>query len=313
VKHGIRQIILLSAVAALSIGCKPPPSEPLDSPAAEPRSADANTAAPVSAQLASHRAAEPSAYRWLAAKAEPTIESIPPPPGFARVTLAKGSWGDWLRGLPVEFREVRLHNGQPKPNQQAHHAVIAIEVGTKDLQQCADAIIRLRAEYLLASNREDAIAFHFTSGDMAKWPAWREGARPAVRGNKVSWRRIAERDATYACFRRYLDTVFTYAGTISLARELQPANDRHAVEPGDVFIRAGSPGHAVIVVDVAADAAGARALLLAQGFMPAQEIHVLRNPSTPNCPWYPAKKTGELRTPEWGFRYEDLRRFPAVR
>ena len=313
-KCGIRHITILlalAALAALSTACNRPPSQPPKPPANVPEPADAGSGRAATSP-ASHRTADPSAYRWLVEKADSTIESIPPPPGFARITLAEGSWGDWLRGLPIEFREVRLHNGQPKANQQAHHAVIAIDVGTKNLQQCADAIIRLRAEYLLAADREDEVAFHFTSGDLAEWAAWRDGARPVVQGNEVTWKKTAERDASYACFRRYLDTVFTYAGTMSLASELQPVSDPLAVELGDLFIRAGSPGHAVVVVDVAANAAGDRAFLLAQSFMPAQEIHVLKNPGSKLSPWYPAKKVGELRTPEWAFRYENLRRFPAA-
>jgi hypothetical protein len=131
-----------------------------------------------------------------------------------------------------------------------------------------------------------------------------------VQGSRVSWARTAPADSSYASFRRYLDTVFTYAGSLSLEKELAPVGDPGAIEIGDVFIRGGSPGHAVIVVDVAANAAGERAFLIAQSYMPAQEMHVLRNPVS-SSPWYPAVRAGDLVTPEWTFRRAELRRFPG--
>ena len=33
------------------------------------------------------------------------------------------------------------------------------------------------------------------------------------------------------------------------------------------------------------------------------------NPARRESPWYPAHARGELETPDWTFRYTDLRRF----
>ena len=82
---------------------------------------------------------------------------------------------------------------------------------------------------------------------------------------------------------------------------------------GDVLIEGGSPGHAVLVVDMARDTiSGDRLFMLAQSYMPAQEIHILKNPSAPEqSPWYRLKAIQkEARTPEWTFDREDLKRFP---
>jgi hypothetical protein len=235
---------------------------------------------------------------------------IPPPPGFERIPLGKGSFGAWLRELPLRpgRSEVLLHDGRRKRNQNAHFAVVDLDVGEADLQQCADAVIRLRAEYLFAGPCRDEIQFDFTSGDPARWKDWRAGQRPRVQGDRVSWHPTAPADASYANFRRYLDSVFTYAGTVSLQRELTPVEDPADPEPGDVLIQGGFPGHAVIVVDVAQNRAEDRVFLLAQSFMPAQDIHVLKSFEEYD-PWYRAKSGGILRTPEWEFRFEDLRRF----
>ena len=66
------------------------------------------------------------------------------------------------------------------------------------------------------------------------------------------------------------------------------------------------------MLDVAQDSRGRRIFLLAQSYMPAQEIQVLKNPSDPATPWYRSRTSGPLLTPEWDFDYGDLRRFPEA-
>ena len=95
-------------------------------------------------------AAPPEArrYSWLDKydAAESIAVRIPPPAGYARTEAAAGTFEDWLRNLPLKkgTPPVHLYNGQPTANQDAHAAVVDIDVGTKDLQQCADSIIRAR-------------------------------------------------------------------------------------------------------------------------------------------------------------------------
>ena len=105
-----------------------------------------------------------------------------------------------------------------------------------------------------------------------------------------------------------------YSGSASLSKELKPVRDPLTVRIGDMFIRGGFPGHAVLVADVAENHSHDRVFLLIQSYMPAQEIHVLRNPSSllKLSPWYRAKAKGSLITPEWVFQYTDLKRFPRV-
>ena len=248
------------------------------------------------------------------AAAETLAERIQPPPGHARISAAERSFAAWLRGLPLRAAgtAVRLFDGSEKPYQRGAFAVVDIDVGSRDLQQCADAVIRLRAEYLLAARCPERIVFDFTSGHPARWLDWSAGLRPVVLGTQVSWQPRSAADASYDSFRRYLDSVFTYAGSASLARELAAVGDASGVLPGDVFIQGGYPGHAILVADVAEDARGARVFLLLQSYMPAQDIHVLSNPANDASPWYPARTQGRLETPEWTFSYSDLRRFPRV-
>lgn len=265
--------------------------------------------------LADPAASAPPTYAWLlrSDRSQALHRRIPPPAGFERMALPEGSFGEWLRGLPLKPGRpaVHLYDGRLKANQNAHAAVIDIDVGSGDLQQCADAVIRLRAEYLWSVRDLAAIRFRFTSGDPANYTSWRDGERPEVAGSRVRWIRTAAPDPTYEGFRRYLVSVFTYAGSLSLGRELAPVADPREVRPGDVFVQGGSPGHAVLVLDVAIQpASGRRLFLLAQSYMPAQDVHVLRNPGDAALsPWYTTDFGDALETPEWTFRARDLRRF----
>jgi len=244
---------------------------------------------------------------------QPLAERIPPPPGCQRVELPPDSFGAWLRQLPLKPGRppVHLYDGTRKVQQQHHQAVIDLPIGHRDLQQCADAIIRLRADYLLASHRPDEICFAFTSGDLACWQHWVAGFRPSVQGRDVTWFQITAVDSSQANFWSYLETVFLYAGSYSLSRELEPVGEWTELTAGDVFIRGGFPGHAVLVVDVAVDQQEQRYFLLAQSFMPAQEIHILRAPGQATSPWYSVVTNEQLRTPEWTFAVDELRRFPS--
>ena len=116
----------------------------------------------------------------------------------------------------------------------------------------------------------------------------------------------------YSNFRKYMDLVFSYAGTLSLEKQLMSVN-MEDMQIGDVFIQGGSPGHAVIVVDMAENkASGEKVFMLAQSYMPAQQTQILINPLDKDIsPWYRLDSLEEsLITPEWVFKRTDLKRFP---
>ncbi len=233
------------------------------------------------------------------------VNRIAVPEGFERISLPKNSFENWLRYLPLKAGKppVYLYNGIQKYNQKAHYAVIDIDVGRKDLQQCADAIIRLRAEYFYSKRNYDQIHFNFTSGDRASYREWIKGYRPSVKGNKVKWYKKHSHNQSYSNFKKYLETVFMYAGSYSLSRELKLVKNIKEIRIGDVFIEGGFPGHSIIVVDIAINKKNQKKLfLLAQSYMPAQEIHILINPSNAQLsPWYEIDFGDILDTPEWEF------------
>lgn len=231
-----------------------------------------------------------------------------PPTGYNRTEVPENSFASYLRHFPLLDADapVYLYNGKLKGRQDVHAAVLDIDVGDKDLQQCADAIMRLRAEYLYREKKYDDIRFNFTNGFTASYAKWRQGYRIQVNGNQVTWAKTASASDSYSEFKKYLWRVFTYAGTMSLSKELQAQQVKN-ISIGDVFIKGGSPGHAVIVMDVAENAKGEKCFLLAQSYMPAQQVHILKNPS--GGTWYFDDFGDVLDTPEWTFTKEQLMKF----
>lgn len=234
-----------------------------------------------------------------------------PPAGFMRSSSSKNSFAAYLRNLPLHPHGAKVHyyNGDEKYN-DVYEAVINVDVGKRDLQQCADAVMRLRAEHLYAQQDYENIHFNFVSGDRIDYDKWRKGYRVKVSGNKVSWVKSATASDDYKSFRKYMTIIFSYAGTLSLAKELNKVSIKD-VQIGDVLIQGGSPGHAVIVVDVVEnEKTNERRFLLAQSYMPAQDIHVLKNmENSDGSPWYSNLLEESVRTPEWEFGVRDLKRF----
>ena len=252
-------------------------------------------------------------YSWLNSYTTDNMlaNRIAVPEGYERIKVEKASFSDWLRHLPLKegSPKVLLYNGEQKTNQSAQFAVLNIDTGKEDLQQCADAVMRLKSEYHFSKKENDKIHFNFTSGDVAEYSKWKEGYRPVIKNNKVSWVKSAKPDASYKNFKAYLREVFMYAGSSSLSKEMQSIKLQQ-MQAGDVFIHGGFPGHAVIVLDMAVNKeTGEKIFLLAQSYMPAQDIHLLKNPSSSDSPWYSLDFEGILETPEWTFQSTELKRF----
>jgi hypothetical protein len=208
----------------------------------------------------------------------PSIGAIPLPADFVRMPVEKNSFADWLRNLPLKKNKiVYLYNGMPKEDQSAQFAVIDISTGNKDLQQCADAVMRLRAEYLYGQKKFTEIVFFDNSGHAYRFE------QPFNRDH----------------FDHYLENVFAHCGSLSLQKQLHDLS-RQDLAIGDVLIQGGSPGHAMQVVDMASSKQGKKIFLLAQGFMPAQDMHVVVNPHHLSNPWYDWDNL-EISTPGWIF------------
>jgi len=234
------------------------------------------------------------------------------PPDYERQSYEKNTFEYFLSNFPLKQMgsKVYYYNGEVMPNSDIYISVLDIDIGNKDLQQCADAIIRLRAEYLYAQKQYSKIHFNFTNGFRVDYIKWAQGNRIKISGNKSNWYPSKSEDYSYKTFREYLDIVFMYAGTLSLSKELRQI-PIDSIQIGDIFVIGGSPGHAEIVVDIAKNKVnGNKIFMLAQSYMPAQSIHLLVNLNNSDIsPWYDVSKASNLVTPSWVFSKNELKRF----
>jgi hypothetical protein len=217
-----------------------------------------------------------------------SVGDIPLPAGHVRKIIIPNTFTDFLKKIKLKKNKtVFLFNRELKKNQTAQFAVLDIPIGDKDLQQCADAVIRLRASFLFNQKRYNEILFIDNNGKSFPF-------RPPY---------------TIGNFDKYLFQVFGNCGSASLAKQLQ-SKKLNDIKPGDVFIRGGFPGHAVIVMDVASNKNGETIFLLAQSYMPAQDIHFLKNPINQNLsPWYSISSSDKIITPEYIFYQNELKKW----
>lgn len=196
-------------------------------------------------------------------------------------------WTYFLQHLPVADKPIVDYKGRTIDYQQKHVGIIPYDVGTTDLQQCADALIRLRAEFLFQQNRYEEIGFHFVNGRYYSWNEYCNGLRPTLKGREIKLITTSHSEKNHESLRKYLDIVYSYASTISLAKELKPARD---FEIGTVVIHPGNPGHCFIIIDEGRNKQGEKIYKLAEGYSPAQSIYVLRNLNEHGItPWYKLK------------------------
>lgn len=237
-------------------------------------------------------------------------ERIAPPPGYERTEESEDSLAVFLRGYPLKKagEPVLLYNGEQKGNRDAHVAVFKLPLEKEDLQQCADTVMRVYAEYFWETGQKERISFQFVDGFQAQYTKWRDGYRIRSGDAGSSWVSGGTYDDSYKNFKKYLRMVFAYAGTLSMEKESKKVK-LSKVAAGDIFLNAGSPGHVVMVVDVCESADGKKAFLLGQGYMPAQEFHLLKNPSHEDDPWYYVDEISyPLWTPEYSFQKGSFRR-----
>lgn len=294
--------LLMSAglLAILQAGCTPaaPEAQPSPPPTATPVAI--TTPAPT-------QEPDPTPYPYINIDGDTIEARFNPPQGFTRTPA--DAYGAFLRQLPLlpHGSPILLYNGEKGAIQDWHCAVLDMDIGERDLQQCADAALRLRCEYLFSIGDYESINYHLTNGFPFPYSKWREGYR--LGSDKSSMVKSAKPDESYDSFRKYLDVLFNYASTRSLAPESEtiPLSEMRI---GDVFLFAGKPGHCVIVVDICESGEGLRRALLAQSSMPAQSIHILRRPDRED-PWFSISHiTFPLRIMGWDFEETHVKRIP---
>ncbi|EDM44163.1 hypothetical protein SCB49_04020 [unidentified eubacterium SCB49] len=234
------------------------------------------------------------------------------PDGFKRAYYEPGTFPKYLQDYALKEYGTKVINydGKPYVYQAGHVGVLEVPVPSNGLQQCADALMRLRAEYLWDTGQKSKIGFNFTSGHYCSWLKYAEGFRPKINGNKVTFHKTAGADASKKNFYKYLNLIYTYAGTQSLYSELPKVSEVDQLEVGDMLVTPGFPGHIIMIVDKATNANGNNLFIFAQGNTPAQSVHILKNPSdTTISPWFELEMGAALQIPTYYFNKSQFIRF----
>lgn len=285
-----------------------------------PRASQAATSASAAPPAAPAKP-DPELYAWLADKSRdmpPAVDTLlsrfKTPPGYKRVHEAPGSFGAWLRTLPLAAKgtPVKSYKGAViyPAGEKYVAAVVAIDVGKADLQQSTDVVLRLDAEWRWSKGDRD-MSYQGATGLDMPLSRYLKGERIVAQGRNVFWApRSKPAKPDHAVFRNYLDAVFTWANSTSLSKQgtkVEPAD----IQPGDFFVHQGKPGHAVVVLDIASKPSGQKLALLGQALNPAENIHVLR-PGVGTA-WFSLHAERPLLTPHTDeFPWDGLRRLEKV-
>ncbi len=233
------------------------------------------------------------------------------PKGYKRVPYSVGSFQEYLRNYKLKSYGSKIINYDNSEYfaQNWHEAILEVPVPSNGLQQCADALMRIRSEYLWKQDRKDEIGFNFTSGHYCSWSKYAEGFRPKIKGNKVTFHKTAVPNHSKTNFYKYLNLIYMYAGTLSMHSELQKITIED-IRIGDMLVKPGSPGHIEIIVDEIINEQGDKMYLLAQGNTPAQSVCLLKNfDDTTISPWYTFTKNEPVYTPSYNFDQPRFIRF----
>lgn len=234
------------------------------------------------------------------------------PKSFEKVSYTTNSFSYYVQNYALKpfGAPVINYDGNHYSYQAGHVGVLEIPVPSNGLQQCADALMRIRAEYLWETNQKNKIGFNFTSGHYCSWIKYAEGYRPKINGNKVSFHKTASANYSKDTFYNYLNLIYMYAGTQSLYSELPKINIIENVEVGDMLIYPGSPGHVIMVVDKATNEKGENLFIFAQGNTPAQSVHIIKNPSDSKIsPWFEIEIGAYVEIPTYYFNEAKFIRF----
>ena len=224
-----------------------------------------------------------------------TVGDIPTPEGFVRIDGDDPKYSEFLRSLPLKPKGtvVKYYWGGIADLQELNYAVVDLPL-LSNAEQCADVCMRLRAEYLYQIGNYSNISFL------------------AANGNILSY----DGEKSKESLKDYLREVFRVANTYSLSRQMDE-RELADIQPGDVFVypapNSNSYGHAVMVADVAQNQnTGKKAIMLVEGFIPARNIHVMRNSQDSSVsPWFILDEESDTYSFSlFQFKNTDLKCFP---
>jgi len=224
------------------------------------------------------------------------IRDIPLPSTiYKRIQVKTGSFAEWLRNLPLlkPGSDVQNYRGGIFKTglDTAVAYVVDLDIKGRRLEQCMDILVRLHAEYLWENKRVKNLKLPLPGGYWLKWEDWRNGFRPVFKGIDVDMHKSSQFDSTHRTYQLFLNTVYSEAHTQQFYHAYQRL-DRLTVEIGDIIIRKGTKGHAVMVVDMAKNDQEELIVLIGTGDTPACQFFLLNHKKDRN--WIPLKFDQEI-------------------
>jgi hypothetical protein len=232
------------------------------------------------------------------------VERLLPSAGYVRIGAPAESFQSFLRNYPLKpsGSPVLLHDGSERADAGAA-AVLKVNLGQKNHEGPAGAVLRLVSEYLFEQSRFSRISFTLGAQFDFSFDTWAEGKILQVDGNSIKWVSGGNSSSGRENFTQYLQMLFRYVSIDTLKKDMSLIADGEIspIEVGDIFLGTDASGKpiCVMVADLAsAGAGGGRIMLLMEGGLPAQEAHIVQNPvDSALSPWYACENTGKLQTP----------------
>jgi hypothetical protein len=204
-------------------------------------------------------------YHFTKNTTESLSQRIDTPKGFKRIEIHT-QFENWLRNLPLKpsHAEIKTFN---KKNPLIHQRYFMLNGGIVDMpilgkyQQCADAILRLRAEFLWSQGNFDLISF-------------------PVGNKKISYSHFSKKYGhSRKTFKKFLKKIYVNLGTASIKRDLKKVSIND-IKIGDMNVqnKTGGVGHIFFILDIAKNENNKKKYLLGQGSTPAMDFHIIQPP-----------------------------------
>jgi len=224
-------------------------------------------------------------------------EISPPSKDFYRIEVKKNSFADFLRKLSLKkpgSNVVNYRGGVFKSGADTSVAfVVDMDIAGRRLEQCMDILIRLYAEYLWGKKQMANFILPLPGGHWLEWQDWKMGFRPVFKGIDVSMFRSAQPDSSHQSYTAFLNTIYSESHTQQFYHAYQPI-ERREVKIGDIIIKKGTKGHAIMIMDLTKNEHGQMMALIGNGDTPACQFFLL-NYKTKN-PWIPLNFDQETLT-----------------
>ena len=231
------------------------------------------------------------------------VERIQVPPKFNRIKAEHQSFAGYLRYYHLKEADTAIFDLSPEIN----------------LEESSQTIVRLYAEYLYKSGKEEEISFHLTNGEICKWTKWlsdcerKQNLRKNIASDLKKWTKYDKpitKNKKDQFFRSYLKNIFAHTSPLSMMEYESKPIEIDQVQIGDILFDLNKPGYICMVVDICKNPeTGEKAYLLAQSSSSTSDFYVLENPKRVNDPWYHEEDFRmPAETPEYVFPKDSWRK-----